>query len=324
MSADPVTAADQQAITDAVVASFAATPDPRLRELLTALTRHLHAFIREVRLTGAEWEAAIAFLTATGAITDERRQEFVLLSDVLGASMQTVVTNDVVTDDVVTDDLVDDDLAVGGGVPAAVGVTRATVLGPFFVEDSPAVELGGDIAAGAPGEPCWVEGTVHGVDGRPVPGARLEVWEADADGLYDVQHDDGRVAARGRLVADADGAYRFWSLTPTPYPIPADGPVGRLLAATARSPVRAPHLHVRVTAPGYREVVTHVFVDGPPDSLRDSVFGVRPSLVRTFARHAAQAPTPDGRVVDGTWTSVRFDVVLAPADVSREGRARGA
>ena len=268
------------------MASFAGTPDERLRTLMTALTRHLHAFAREVRLTEPEWAAAIGFLTEAGHITDDRRQEFILLSDVLGLSMQTITINH-----------------------AAEGeVTESTVLGPFFVAGSPEIEQGGDIALGAPGEPCWVEGSVRGADGGPVPGALLEVWQADDDGFYDVQHADGRTAARGHLVADGGGGFRFWALTPTPYPIPADGPVGRLLAATGRSPMRAPHLHFMVSAPGFRTLVTHIFVAG--ESLGgDSVFGVRDSLVKPFVR--AQGPTPDGRVVDGSWTQVRFDIVLA-------------
>jgi len=279
----------EQELTDSVVASFAGTPDERLRTVMTALTRHLHAFAREVRLTEDEWAAAIGFLTDAGHITDDRRQEFILLSDVLGLSMQTITINHA----------------------AEGGVTESTVLGPFFVGGSPEIEQGGDIALGAPGEPCWVEGSVRDADGKPVPGALIEVWEADEDGFYDVQYADSRTAARGHLGSDADGRFRFWALTPTPYPIPADGPVGRLLAAANRSPMRAPHLHFMVSAPGYRTLVTHIFVAG--ESLDgDSVFGVRESLVKPFVR--STGPTPDGRAVDGTWTRVRFDIVLAADD----------
>jgi hydroxyquinol 1,2-dioxygenase len=279
----------ERELTETVVASFAGTPDERLRTLMTALTRHLHAFAREVRLTEEEWAAAIGFLTDAGHATDAKRQEFILLSDVLGLSMQTITINHA----------------------AGNGVTESTVLGPFFVAGSPEIEQGGDLAFGAPGEPCWVEGSVRDVDGKPVPGALLEVWEADQDGFYDVQYADTRTAARGHLVTGADGGFRFWALTPTPYPIPADGPVGRLLAATGRSPMRAPHLHFMVSAPGFRTLITHIFVEG--GSLGgDSVFGVRESLVKPFVR--SDGPTPDGRVVDGSWTQVRFDIVLAGAD----------
>jgi hydroxyquinol 1,2-dioxygenase len=279
-------------LVERVVASFGATPDPRLKELMQALTRHLHALVREVRLTEQEWQRAIEFLTAVGHITDDRRQEFILLSDVLGASMQTVTVNN----------------------EAQANATEATVFGPFFVEGSPEIELGGDIAAGASGEPCWVEGTVTDTDSKPVPHALIEVWEADQDGLYDVQYDDGRVAARGHLYSDAGGRYCFWGVTPTPYPIPHDGPVGRLLAAAGRSPMRAAHLHFMVKADGFRTLVTHIFVRGDELLDRDAVFGVRDSLVIDFEHQPAGTPTPDSRDLgDRAWSRVRFDIVLAPA-----------
>ena len=280
----------EERLIDEVVASFDGAPDPRLREIMAALTRHLHGFLREVRLTEDEWRAAIGFLTATGHITDERRQEWVLLSDVLGASMQTIAINN----------------------EARANATEATVFGPFFVEGAPEIPLGGDLAGGCAGEPCWVEGTVTDTDGNPVAGALIDVWEADEDGFYDVQYDDGRTAARGRLYSDADGGYRFWALTPTPYPIPHDGPVGRLLAATGRSPMRASHLHFMVRAAGRRTLVTHIFVRGDEYLTRDAVFGVKASLVRDFARQPAGTLAPDGRDLgDHTWSRVRFDIVLA-------------
>ncbi|WP_344801255.1 maleylacetate reductase and hydroxyquinol 1,2-dioxygenase domain-containing protein [Microlunatus ginsengisoli] len=274
-----------------VVDSFARTPDPRLRLLLQALTRHLHAYVREVRLTEPEWQRAIAFLTDAGHLTDERRQEFILLSDVLGISMQTIAVNN----------------------PAAADATEATVFGPFFVADAPAIEQGGDIAGGAAGMPCWVEGTVSDTDGNAVPGARIEVWEADADGFYDVQYGDGRVTGRAHLESDSDGTYRFWALQPTPYPIPDDGPVGRLLAAADRSPVRAAHLHFMVTAPRYRTLVTHIFVrDDPQLEIGDSVFGVKESLISDFEAQPPGTPAPDGRDLGGAaWSRTRFDIVLA-------------
>lgn len=283
-------ASREQALVDTVVASFDAAPDPRLREILQSLVRHLHAVVRETRLTEAEWETAIAFLRAAGDITTDTRQEFILLSDVLGVSMQVIGVNN----------------------EATANATEATVFGPFFVEDAPEIENGGDMAFGATGEPCWITGTVRDVDGEPVPGARIEVWEADEDGFYDVQYDDGRTAARAHLFADADGAYRFWGLTPTPYPIPHDGPVGRLLQATGRSPMRASHLHFMVTAPGLRRLVTHIFVSGDEIGWDDSVFGVKESLIKEFVRRPAGTPTPDGRDVPGTWTQTHFDIVLAP------------
>ena len=282
----------EEELTATVLASFRDAPDERLKTVMRSLTSHLHAFVRDTRLTEKEWHAGIGFLTAVGHITDAKRQEFILLSDVLGASMQTITVNNEAHGD----------------------ATEATVFGPFFVEDSPRIELGGDIAGAANGEPCWVDGTVTDADGAPVPGARIEVWEADADGFYDVQYDDDRVAGRAHLVTDDDGAYRFWCLTPTPYPIPHDGPVGRLLAATGRSPMRASHLHFMVTAEGRRPLVTHIFVRGDELLHSDTVFGVRPSLVKDFVRQPPGTSTPDGRDLGGrTWSRARFDIVLAPA-----------
>lgn len=284
-------AAREQELTDRVAASFDGAADERLRTVMQSLTRHLHAFLREVRLTEDEWNKGIEFLTAAGHITDDRRQEFILLSDVLGASMQTIAINN----------------------EAYANATEATVFGPFFVDDAPRIENGGDIAQGATGQPCWVEGTVTDTSGNPVPGARIEVWEADEDGFYDVQYGDDRTAGRAHLFAEADGGYRFWGTTPTPYPIPHDGPVGALLAATGRSPLRAAHLHFMVTAPGLRTLVTHIFVRGDELLDADSVFGVKDSLVMDFEELPAGTPTPDGRVIEGTWSRTRFDVVLAPA-----------
>jgi len=294
-SANQTQAGIEDELVERVVASFADTPDPRLKELLTSLTRHLHAFIRDVRLTEAEWETAIEFLTAVGHITDDRRQEFVLLSDVLGASMQTIAVNN----------------------QAYKGATEATVFGPFFLEDAPKIDLGGDIAGGATGQPCWIEGTVTDTDGNPVRGARIEVWECDEDGFYDVQYDDGRMAARAYMFTDDDGHYRFWGLTPVPYPIPHDGPVGKMLAAAGRSPVRAAHLHFMVSGPELRTLVTHIFVDGDPQlEIGDSVFGVKDSLITEFAPQPAGTPTPDGRDLgERDWARSRFDIVLAPEGI---------
>ena len=284
-------AAREQALVDQVVASFDGAGSPRLRQLMQALARHLHAFAREVRLTEEEWGKAIEFLTAAGHITTDTRQEFVLLSDTLGLSMQTIAINN----------------------EAYKDATEATVFGPFFVEGAPRIDNGGDMAFGAPGQPCWVEGRVTDTEGNPVAGARIEVWEADEDGFYDVQYGDGRTAARAHLFSEEDGSYRFWGITPTPYPIPYDGPVGQMLKAVGRSPMRTSHLHFMVSAPERRTLVTHIFVDGCDYLERDSVFGVKQSLVKDFAVQPAGTPTPDGRDVGGEWAKVRFDIVLAPA-----------
>jgi len=293
---DQTASAEQRAreeeLLQRVVDSFAGTADLRVKQLLEALVRHLHAFVREVRLSEDEWKQGIDFLTAVGHITDERRQEFILLSDTLGVSMQTIAINN----------------------EAYADATEATVFGPFFVDGAPEIELGGDIAAGAAGQPCWVEGTVRDTSGRPVPGARIDVWEADEDGFYDVQYSDTRTAGRGHMFSDQDGNYRFWAITPTPYPIPHDGPVGRMLTAAGRSPMRASHLHFMVSAPNLRTLVTHIFVRGDELLDRDSVFGVKESLIKDFIEQQPGTPTPDGRDLGNRpWSRTRFDIVLAPA-----------
>ncbi|MFF4836649.1 intradiol ring-cleavage dioxygenase [Streptomyces sp. NPDC001315] len=286
--------AREEDLVQRVLRSFDTCEDARLGEIMRSLVTHLHTFVREVRLTEAEWTEAIEFLTAVGHITDDKRQEFILLSDVLGASMQTITINNEAYGD----------------------ATEATVFGPFFVEGSPRIDNGGDLSFGAEGRPCWVEGTVRDTDGKPVPGARIEVWEADDDGFYDVQYDDDRTAARAHLFTDEDGGYRFWAITPTPYPIPHDGPVGKMLQAVGRSPMRASHLHFMVTAPGARRLVTHIFVRGDELLHSDTVFGVKDSLVKDFVQRLAGTPTPDGRPVDRDWTRVKFDMVLAPEEAS--------
>ncbi len=276
-------------LTRRVTDSFAGAGSDRLRTVLTALVEHLHAFVAEVRLTESEWQVAIDFLTRTGQRCDPVRQEFVLLSDVLGVSMATIAANE----------------------PDAPGATAATVLGPFFVEGSPAFALGDDISGGASGQPCHVSGTVRDTAGNPVPGARLEIWESDADGFYDVQREGGPVAGRGHLCTDVDGGYRFWSVRPAPYPIPHDGPVGELLRAAGRGPMRPAHIHFLVSAPGMRTLTTHIFVSGGAHLDEDAVFGVRDSLVTPFHQEPP-GPAPEGRVMDGPWSRVTFDIVLAP------------
>jgi hydroxyquinol 1,2-dioxygenase len=278
-------------LTRAVEASFDDTRDPRLRQLMQALTRHLHAFASEVELTEDEWFAAIDFVTRTGQMCDDKRQEFVLASDVMGVSM----------------------LVIGINHRHPTGATESTVFGPFFVEGSPAFENGDDLANGAPGVPCYVSGTVRSVDGEPVPGALIEIWQADEDGLYDVQYSDLDAArGRGHLHADDEGRYWFWSVHPEAYPIPTDGPVGQLLAATSRSPMRPAHIHFMVKVPGYETLITHVFDESDKYLDTDAVFGVRSSLLATFEHHEP-GTAPDGREMTGPWASTEFDLILAPS-----------
>ena len=281
----------EDAVTAEVLASFGGADAPRFREVMQSLVRHLHAFAREVRLTEGEWQQGIDFLTRAGHITDDRRQEFILLSDVLGLSMMTVAIN----------------------APASAGATESTVVGPFFVTGSPEIPLGGDITGAARGRPCYTSGTVRGTAGEPVPGARIEVWESDEDGFYDVQYPDGRTGGRGWLRSGPDGGYRFWSVRPAPYPIPDDGPVGDLLTAAGRGPMRPAHLHFKVDAPGYRTLITHIFVAGDPYLDRDAVFGVKKSLITDFTEHPP-GPGPGGRLLEEPWASVTFDIVLARLD----------
>jgi hydroxyquinol 1,2-dioxygenase len=280
-------------LTEMVVASFDGAADPRFREVMQALVRHLHAFADEVELTEAEWFTAIDFLTRTGQKCDDRRQEFVLLSDTLGLSMLTVGLNQ------------------GAGTDA----TEPTVFGPFFVEGSPEVEQGGDLAQGASGQPCWVDVEVVDLDGRPVPGALVEVRQADDEGFYDVQYADlDRPQGRGHLHTDADGRVRFWTVRPVAYPIPYDGPVGEMLAAAGRGPMRPAHIHFIVDAPGHRRLITHVF-DREDEYLRnDAVFGVKDPLIADFARHEPGV-APDGRTVEAPWSSLQYQFVIAPHEV---------
>ncbi|HEX4834310.1 MAG TPA: intradiol ring-cleavage dioxygenase [Trebonia sp.] len=246
----------------AVIESFGPSTSPRLREVLTSLVSHLHAFARDVELTLPEWGAAIDFLTRTGQMCDADRQEFILLSDVLGLSMLTETINN-----------------------RKFGVaTESTVLGPFHVVESPPKELGASIDMVGTGTPCVVSGQVTGTDGNPVPGATLDVWQANDQGFYDVQQPDvqPRTNGRGLLVADAEGRFWFRTIVPSHYPIPTDGPVGELLRATGRHAFRPAHIHFIVAAPGFRELTTHIFVAGSQYIDSDTVFAVKQSLVVDF------------------------------------------
>src|ERR671910_2743186 len=245
---------------EVVAASFDNTPDPRLRQVLTSLVQHLHAFVKDVELTEEEWGFAIDFLTRTGHMSNEVRQEFILLSDVLGISMLVETINH----------------RTGGTS------TESTVLGPFHMVESPKRELGDDINLDRKGTPCLVSGRVTRPDGEPLGGAAVDVWQTHEDGFYDVQQPDVQPPGnlRGLFTTDADGRFWFRSVVPRYYPIPDDGPVGQLLAATGRHPNRPAHLHFIAAAPGYRQVTTHVFVADSPYLDSDAVFAVKASLVR--------------------------------------------
>jgi hydroxyquinol 1,2-dioxygenase len=285
---------------EVVAASFAATPDPRLRRVLVSLVGHLHAFIKDVALTETEWETAIRFLTESGQMCSDTRQEFILLSDVLGASMLVETLNN-----------------RSDGV-----LTESTVEGPFHMVESPARELGASIAGDTRGDPCLVTGRVTGIDGRPVPGAAVDVWQANAEGFYDVQQPglSPDQNLRGLFTVVDDGRFWFRTIVPRYYPIPEDGPVGELLRATSRHPNRPAHVHFEVSAPGMRTVTTHLFVEDTPYLDSDAVFGVKDSLVREF-------PTVDDPVraaeigLPNPFRTVDFDVVLRRAEESVDARS---
>ena len=248
-------------LTRAVRDSFRATRSERGRTIFDALVRHLHAFVAETALTEGEWFEGIDFLTRTGHITDAKRQEFILLSDVLGVSMLVIRLNN----------------------RKPVGATPSTVFGPFFVSGSPRYENGQDLANGAPGSPCLVRGRIVSTTHEPVAGARVEVWQADEQGLYDVQYDElPEPRGRGHLFSEPDGRFWFRTIRPTAYPIPTDGPVGDLLRAAGRTAMRPAHIHFRIEADGYETLTTHVFAEGDPYLDEDAVFGVDASLVAPF------------------------------------------
>jgi hydroxyquinol 1,2-dioxygenase len=278
---------------EVVAASFAGAPDPRLRQVLGSLVRHLHAFVKEVELTQPEWEVAIDFLTRTGQMCSDLRQEFILLSDVLGVSMLVETINHRT-----------------GGVS-----TESTVLGPFHMVASPPRALGDTISLDGKGTPCLVSGRVTGPEGEALAGATVDVWQANEDGFYDVQQPDVQPPGnlRGLFRADGQGRYWFRSVVPRWYPIPDDGPVGQLLAATGRHPNRPAHLHFIIGAPGHRPVTTHVFVAGSPYLDSDAVFGVKDSLVR----EVPEVDDPERAAEVGLanpFRSLTFDLTLLRAD----------
>lgn len=259
---------------------MAADIDPRLATVMTSLVKHLHAFAKDVELTQGEWATAIDFLTRTGQMCDGNRQEFILLSDVLGVSM-----------------LVD---AINHRRPS--GATENTVLGPFHVPDAPRYDMGANICLDGKGETCLFEGRVVDLDGSPIEGATIDVWSDNAEGYYDVQQPDiqPKWNNRGIFLTGADGTYSFRGIRPVSYPIPDDGPVGQMLKALGRHPNRPAHMHFIVTAPGYETIVTHTFVEGDEWLTSDAVFGVKASLIAAIQKNAQG---------DTDWRST-FDFVM--------------
>ncbi|WP_377805796.1 intradiol ring-cleavage dioxygenase [Azospirillum sp. A29] len=282
----------EDAITRTVLDRMQTTADPRLRRISEAVVRHLHALVREIEPTQEEWRAAIDFLTRTGQLCSDTRQEFILLSDALGVSM-----------------LVD---AVNHRHPQ--GATDTTVLGPFYVEGPPPFENGADLSGGMSGLPMLIHGSVATADGRPLVGAVIDIWHADDQGFYDVQQQPDMRAGRGRLRTDADGRFRCWSVRPVPYPIPHDGTVGAMLELQGRHPYRPAHVHFMIAAPGFEPLVTHLFVSGDPYLTSDVVFGVKESIIVDLIEHPA-GRAPDGRMVATSFAEMSYDFRLAPARI---------
>lgn len=290
-------------LAQAVIDRMADSPNPRFKEIMTALVQHAHAFVQQVQLTPDEWMAGIQFLTATGKMCDDKRQEFILLSDTLGISMLVVAIEQM------KGARAAQALASAAGAKA----TEATVQGPFYWEGAPEVALGGDIGQDVPGEPAYYTGRVTDTAGKPIPNCCLDVWSGDGDGIYDMQMgEEAGMRLRARFRTDAQGNYHFWSIKPTYYPVPDDGPVGNMLRGMGRHPNRPGHIHMMVYAPGFQRLTTHLFVADSPYLDSDAVFGVRNSLIVDFAKHPA-GTAPDGRKLDKPYHSAHYDFTLVPA-----------
>ena len=281
----------------AVIERMGECKDARFKQVMSALVKHAHAFMREVDLTPQEWMAGIEFLTATGQKCDGKRQEVILLSDTLGLSMLTVA------------------LAQARGAKGVSELpgqqpTEATVQGPFFWPGAPQMELGADIGEGH-GEPTLYHGRVTDMEGKPLAGCQMDVWSGDEGGLYDMQKGDS-MSLRAQFRTDRNGDYRFWSIKPTFYPVPGDGPVGSMLNKMGRHLNRPGHMHMMLDAPGHEKLVTHLFVKDSPYLDSDAVFGVRNSLIVDFPKHPP-GKAPDGRSMIKPYYTAKYDFRLVPS-----------
>lgn len=279
-------------ITEVFAGYFGEDTDPRTREVLTALARHIHDFTREVVLTHEEWRKGLEFLEWAGRITTPERNEFVLLSDVLGLSSLVDMQNSV------------------------EGATSSSVLGPFHVSDPPPLVIGGDMKRDFEGEVVLFAGVVREMDGTPIPGAQLDIWQTAPNGMYSSQDPDQDIHSfHALMTADENGRYAFTTVRPVEYTVPDDGPVGEILRAAGRHPWRPSHMHYIISAPGFRTLVTEVFPDDDPYLDQDTVFGVRADLVMTYVKQPAGSFPKEGFVlsgqVDGEYSRVDFDLVLA-------------
>lgn len=280
----------EENVTEAVINTFANTENPRVKEILTSLVKHLHAFVREVELTEEEWMYGIQFLTRAGHMCDDKRQEFILLSDTLGiTTLKDIINN-----------------------RKPPGVTEYTILGPFYVSGAEEMPAMANIAGDTPGEPVVISGRVTDPSGQPIANALLDVWQASAEGFYDVQlPDQTELNLRGKFRTDAEGRYAFRTIKPSFYPIPGDGPVGQMLRAVGRHPYRPAHIHFILSADGYEAVTTELFVEGDPYLDSDAVFGVRGSLVVDFVQHNSAEEAAQYGVANPFYT-VEYDFVLQP------------
>jgi hydroxyquinol 1,2-dioxygenase len=278
-------------ITQIAKERWATAHDPRLRQIMTTLVDHLHAFVREVELTHDEWVAATDYLTRVGQISDDKRKEFILLSDVLGVSMLVVMVND--------------------RTPS--GATPNTVLGPFHIDESPVLARDENMAEDVPGVPVYVSGSVRDQAGAPIPGVLLDIWQADEMGMYESQIPDSDARLRALQHTDGDGRYGFWTIAPKGYSIPMDGPVGQLMKQTKISHFRPAHIHFLISAPGYRPVITHLFREGAEYIDSDVVFGAKQELVVPFVNHEAGI-APDGKRLASSFLAIDYDFVLVAAD----------
>ena len=275
-----------QAVTAAVIERMKSSRSDRFKQVMASLIEHLHAFARDVQLSEHEWAFAIDFLTKTGQSCTRSRQEFILLSDTLGLSTLVTQMNH----------------------PSQGKETEQTVLGPFHRESAPQFPLGADIAAGIEGKPLFISGTVNDSHGQPIAGARVDIWHADPRGEYDVQKPalDGAMRLRGVFHTDAAGRFHCWSIKPTCYPVPTDGPVGLLLKASKRHPMRPAHVHFMIDAKGFDRLITHVFEAGDRYIDSDAVFGVRDALIIPF-KLKRNKTGPDGSVMHRSYYHIHYD-----------------
>ena len=281
---------DEKTITEIAMRRWGTARNPRLAKIMPLLIKHLHDFAREAELTPEEWIAGIQWLTAVGQISNDKRMETILASDVFGLSMLVVMMN--------------------AKTPA--GATPNTVLGPFHIDGSPEMPKDADMSEGIEGEKLYVSGVVRGLDGKPIANAVLDVWQADQDGAYESQIPGADERLRAIYRTDDQGRYGLWTIAPKGYAIPMDGPVGELIEQTDISYYRPSHFHALVLAPGYQPLVTHLFREGAPYLENDVVFGVRQPLITPFKKHEP-GEAPGGRRIDDPWYTADYDFVLAPA-----------